>query len=381
MFHKELDRGEAGDNMGALLRGVKREQIKRGMVLAFPGSVRPTRKFAASCYILTKEEGGRYTPFMNNYRPQLFIRTSDVTVGLTFPDGTENPDEKMVMPGDNVTVVGELVHDIALEVGSRFTLREGGKTGPFPPLWFSHLRLAPSHAVRITQSELESSRSSWRAQRTSSPRTPRPRSSSRSFSPPPSSPSQQKYRPPCPALIPLPAPPCSYVPHNTLHHSRNPSTFSNALETRMNDPFACEECRCGCCEGPGSEGDFGEAEGGDSMGRDAVLTYEKRRVEALQGLAQPPRASCQWDLPGRSGFRRPFLIQCGNIQNSVGFGQGRQANRVEQGERDGAGPVSAEWRRRRAFHVCSKEAQAPARQATCHLSQAAYSQTLRPNST
>ncbi|KAL8278634.1 hypothetical protein RQP46_008926 [Phenoliferia psychrophenolica] len=128
MFHKELDRGEAGDNMGALLRGVKREQIKRGMVLAFPGSVKPTRKFAASCYILTKEEGGRYTPFMNNYRPQLFIRTSDVTVGLTFPEGTENPDEKMVMPGDNITVIGELVHDIALEVGSRFTLREGGKT-------------------------------------------------------------------------------------------------------------------------------------------------------------------------------------------------------------------------------------------------------------
>ncbi|KAK4691662.1 elongation factor Tu, partial [Phenoliferia sp. Uapishka_3] len=128
MFHKELDRGEAGDNMGALLRGVKREQIKRGMVLAFPGSVKPTRKFAASCYILTKEEGGRYTPFMNNYRPQLFIRTSDVTVGLTFPEGTENPDEKMVMPGDNVTVIGDLVHDIALEVGSRFTLREGGKT-------------------------------------------------------------------------------------------------------------------------------------------------------------------------------------------------------------------------------------------------------------
>ncbi|GAA5948978.1 hypothetical protein JCM3765_003975 [Sporobolomyces pararoseus] len=128
MFHKELDRGEAGDNMGALLRGIKREQIKRGMVIAAPGSVKPTRKFEASCYILTKEEGGRYTPFMNNYRPQLFIRTSDVTVGLTFPEGTENPDEKMVMPGDNIEVVGELVHEIALEVGSRFTLREGGKT-------------------------------------------------------------------------------------------------------------------------------------------------------------------------------------------------------------------------------------------------------------
>lgn len=132
MFHKELDRGEAGDNMGALLRGVKREQIKRGMVLAFPGSVRPTHKFAANCYILTKEEGGRYTPFMNNYRPQLFIRTADVTVGLTFPEGTENVHEKMVMPGDNVEVIGELVHDIALEVGSRFTLREGGKTGASP---------------------------------------------------------------------------------------------------------------------------------------------------------------------------------------------------------------------------------------------------------
>ncbi|BGP17488.1 hypothetical protein JCM10213_004416 [Rhodosporidiobolus nylandii] len=126
MFHKELDRGEAGDNMGALLRGVKREQIKRGMVITAPGAVKPAQKFAASCYILTKEEGGRYTPFMNNYRPQLFIRTSDVTVGLTFPEGTENPDEKMVMPGDQV--IGQLVHPIALETGSRFTLREGGKT-------------------------------------------------------------------------------------------------------------------------------------------------------------------------------------------------------------------------------------------------------------
>ncbi|KAI5481312.1 elongation factor Tu [Pseudohyphozyma bogoriensis] len=128
MFHKELERGEAGDNMGALLRGVKREQIKRGMVLAFPGSVKPSRKFKASLYILTKEEGGRYTPFMNNYRPQLFIRTSDVTVGLTFPPGTEDADDKMVLPGDNVEMVGDLVHEVALEVGSRFTLREGGKT-------------------------------------------------------------------------------------------------------------------------------------------------------------------------------------------------------------------------------------------------------------
>ncbi|WWD20292.1 translation elongation factor Tu [Kwoniella shandongensis] len=104
MFHKELERGEAGDNMGALLRGIKREQI------------------------LTKEEGGRYTPFMANYRPQLFIRTTDVTVQLTFPAETEGAHEKLVMPGDNVEMIGDLVHDIALEAGSRFTLREGGKT-------------------------------------------------------------------------------------------------------------------------------------------------------------------------------------------------------------------------------------------------------------
>jgi len=128
MFHKELDRGEAGDNMGALLRGIKREQIKRGMVLAQPGSIKPVKKFLASLYILTKDEGGRYTPFMNNYRPQLFIRTSDVTVALTFPPGVEGRDEKVVMPGENVELEGELVHEIALEEGSRFTLREGGKT-------------------------------------------------------------------------------------------------------------------------------------------------------------------------------------------------------------------------------------------------------------
>ena len=164
MFHKELDRGEAGDNMGALLRGVKREQIKRGMVLAFPGSVKPSRKFAASLYVLTKEEGGRYTPFMNNYRPQLFIRTSDVTVGLTFPDGTENVDEKMVMPGDNVEVWGELVHEIALEVGSRFTLREGGKTGSSLAS-FSFARWADSMRV---QSVLESSPPLWTLPRSSS---------------------------------------------------------------------------------------------------------------------------------------------------------------------------------------------------------------------
>ncbi|BEI86829.1 hypothetical protein CcaverHIS002_0701750 [Cutaneotrichosporon cavernicola] len=128
MFHKELDRGEAGDNMGALLRGVKREQIRRGMVLAAPGTVKSVKKFKCQLYILSKEEGGRLTPFMDNYRPQLFIRTIDVTCALHFPEGTANVHEKLVMPGDNVEMVGELVHDIALEAGSRFTLREGGRT-------------------------------------------------------------------------------------------------------------------------------------------------------------------------------------------------------------------------------------------------------------
>jgi elongation factor Tu len=121
MFHKELDRGQAGDNMGALLRGVKREQIKRGMVLAAPGTIKPTKKFLASLYILTKEEGGRYTPFMNNYRPQLFMRTADVTVALRFPAGTADADEKLVSPGDNIEMEGELVHEIALEKGSSFS--------------------------------------------------------------------------------------------------------------------------------------------------------------------------------------------------------------------------------------------------------------------
>ncbi|KZT40096.1 translation elongation factor Tu [Sistotremastrum suecicum HHB10207 ss-3] len=128
MFHKELDRGEAGDNMGALLRGVKREQIKRGQVIAQPGSIKAVKKFQAQVYVLTKDEGGRYTPFMSNYRPQLFLRTADITVGLSFPEGTPDPEEKMVMPGDNVELVCDLVHDVAAEVGSRFTLREGGKT-------------------------------------------------------------------------------------------------------------------------------------------------------------------------------------------------------------------------------------------------------------
>ena len=128
MFHKELDRGEAGDNMGALLRGVKREQVRRGQVITAPGTIKSIKKFKAQIYVLSKDEGGRYTPFMANYRPQLFIRTTDVTCQLTFPEGTENAHEKLVMPGDNVELVGELINDVALEVGSRFTLREGGRT-------------------------------------------------------------------------------------------------------------------------------------------------------------------------------------------------------------------------------------------------------------
>ncbi|KDQ63677.1 hypothetical protein JAAARDRAFT_53868 [Jaapia argillacea MUCL 33604] len=128
MFHKELDRGEAGDNMGCLLRGVKREQIKRGMVIIPVGSMKAVKKFQAQIYVLTKDEGGRYTPFMANYRPQLFLRTADITCALTFPDGTADAADKMVMPGDNVEMVCDLVHDVAAEVGSRFTLREGNKT-------------------------------------------------------------------------------------------------------------------------------------------------------------------------------------------------------------------------------------------------------------
>ncbi|KAF0500673.1 Elongation factor Tu [Gigaspora margarita] len=128
MFHKELDKGMAGDNMGALLRGIKREQIRRGQVLAAPGTVKSHKKFSAQVYVLTKDEGGRHTPFMQNYRPQMYFRTSDVTVTLTYPPGTENPDEKFVMPGDNIQLECELVHDMAVEPGMRFTIREGGKT-------------------------------------------------------------------------------------------------------------------------------------------------------------------------------------------------------------------------------------------------------------
>ncbi|KAJ6610070.1 elongation factor Tu GTP binding domain-containing protein [Mycena sp. CBHHK59/15] len=128
MFHKELDRAEAGDNMGCLLRGLKREQVSRGHLIIAPGSMKSVKKFQAQVYILTKDEGGRYTPFMANYRPQLFMRTADVTTSLSFPEGTPNAEEKMVMPGDNVELVCDLGSDLGAEVGTRFTLREGGKT-------------------------------------------------------------------------------------------------------------------------------------------------------------------------------------------------------------------------------------------------------------
>ncbi|KAF9044784.1 translation elongation factor Tu [Hymenopellis radicata] len=123
MFHKELDRAEAGDNMGALLRGIKREQVRRGMVIAAPGTMKPVKAFAAQVYVLTKDEGGRYTPFTSGYKPQLFLRTADVAVELNF-----GAPDKMAMPGDNIEVDCILHSPLAVEVGSRFTLREGHKT-------------------------------------------------------------------------------------------------------------------------------------------------------------------------------------------------------------------------------------------------------------
>lgn len=123
MFHKQLDRGEAGDNLGVLLRGVKRDDLRRGMVMAAPGTVKSYKKFMAQMYALTKEEGGRHTPFVSNYRPQLFTRTADITCTVTLPE-----DVTMVMPGDNVSAEIQLLGDLAVDIGSRFTLREGGRT-------------------------------------------------------------------------------------------------------------------------------------------------------------------------------------------------------------------------------------------------------------
>ncbi|WP_446008856.1 elongation factor Tu [Candidatus Electrothrix sp.] len=123
MFRKLLDEGQAGDNIGALLRGTKREEIIRGQVLAKPGSITPHKKFKAECYILTKEEGGRHTPFFNGYRPQFYFRTTDVTGVCTLEEGVE-----MVMPGDNIHITGELITPIAMQEGLRFAIREGGRT-------------------------------------------------------------------------------------------------------------------------------------------------------------------------------------------------------------------------------------------------------------
>jgi elongation factor Tu len=123
MFRKILDRGEAGDNVGILLRGIEKDDIKRGMVICKPGSVTPHAKFKAEVYVLKKEEGGRHTPFHDNYRPQFYVRTTDVTGNINLPSGVE-----MVMPGDNLTITVDLIQPIALSVGLRFAIREGGRT-------------------------------------------------------------------------------------------------------------------------------------------------------------------------------------------------------------------------------------------------------------
>ena len=123
MFRKLLDQGEAGDNVGVLLRGTKREEVERGQVLSAPGSIKPFKKFKAEAYVLTKEEGGRHTPFFSNYRPQFYFRTTDVTGSVELPSGTE-----MVMPGDNIAITVELIQPIAMDEGLRIAIREGGRT-------------------------------------------------------------------------------------------------------------------------------------------------------------------------------------------------------------------------------------------------------------
>ena len=123
MFRKLLDRGQAGDNAGILLRGIEKNDIKRGMVIIKPGSVKPHTDFKAEIYVLSKEEGGRHTPFFNKYRPQFYFRTTDVTGEIKLPEGTE-----MVMPGDNVSITVELINSVAMEKGLKFAIREGGRT-------------------------------------------------------------------------------------------------------------------------------------------------------------------------------------------------------------------------------------------------------------
>ena len=123
MFRKELDQGQAGDNIGVLLRGIEKDDVERGQILAKPGSTTPHTEFEAEVYILTKEEGGRHTPFFTGYRPQFYIRTTDVTGEATLPEGTE-----MVMPGDNIKMKVKLIQPVALEEALRFAIREGGHT-------------------------------------------------------------------------------------------------------------------------------------------------------------------------------------------------------------------------------------------------------------
>ena len=123
MFRKLLDQGQAGDNIGALLRGTKKEEVERGQVLCKPGSITPHTEFEATVYVLTKDEGGRHKPFFSNYRPQFFFRTTDITGTIALPEGTE-----MCMPGDNTLMHVELIHPIAMEEGLRFAIREGGRT-------------------------------------------------------------------------------------------------------------------------------------------------------------------------------------------------------------------------------------------------------------
>ena len=137
MFRKTLDYAEAGDNAGVLLRGISREDVERGQVLSKPGSVHPHKKFTAQVYVLSKEEGGRHTPFFSNYRPQFYFRTTDVTGVITLPEGTE-----MVMPGDNIEMTVELIAPIAVENGTKFSIREGGRTvgaGMVPPFLVKYL--------------------------------------------------------------------------------------------------------------------------------------------------------------------------------------------------------------------------------------------------
>jgi elongation factor Tu len=123
MFRKLLDQGQAGDNVGVLLRGTKREEVERGQVLAKPGSITPHTHFTGEVYVLSKDEGGRHTPFFNNYRPQFYFRTTDVTGAISLPEGVE-----MVMPGDNIQMTVKLICPIAMEEGLRFAIREGGRT-------------------------------------------------------------------------------------------------------------------------------------------------------------------------------------------------------------------------------------------------------------